>query len=290
MNQVIFVMSHAPHCPYLLASLYTLRKHYDGPVKVFAWKGALPIVLQMLNDPRLDIVCCSREPAYYGKNDQFLDKIRVVQSQGEGVVSLYLDADTTIHGSIDPLFQIASDKGFCATQFNDWFVGGRGIINGRINTLRDFSEIPASAFDLMESRSWPSVNGGVWSAQSNSPLLPLWYDWTYAAKSTYIADEKVLHLLAARFHEIGQCGYLRGGAYNCSPIQRYQPKNLRDEDVVIRHYHGDSNVRPDNKSQRGYEMWWPIWEECQRLNLGSVNDWKDSVNNKWMNALKARVV
>ena len=288
MRQVIYVMSHPPHTPYLLTSLWTLRRHYDGPVNVYAWRESYPIVSRIASDVRLQIGIRPWEPAYRGKNDQFLAKIAVVQSQPPDSVSVYLDADTTVHGPIDPLFQVAERCGFCATQFNDWGVGGSGIVSGRIKTLKEFPTIPREAFELVEGTRWPSVNGGVWAAQPDSPLLPLWYDWTYAARSTYIADEKVLHLLAAKFYLTKECDYLLGGAYNCSPVQRYQPKTLADEDVVIRHYHGDSNVRPNDKSQRGYDLWWPIWEECQRLNVGDCGSWKDTVNNKWMNRLNLR--
>ncbi len=37
-NRVFYVMSGPAHLPYLLASLKTLREHYDGEIVVFAWE------------------------------------------------------------------------------------------------------------------------------------------------------------------------------------------------------------------------------------------------------------
>ena len=52
-NRVFYVMSGPAHLPYLLASLKTLREHYDGEIVVFAWEESFPIVDKMSEDPRM---------------------------------------------------------------------------------------------------------------------------------------------------------------------------------------------------------------------------------------------
>ena len=73
--------------------------------------------------------------------------------------------------------------------------------------------------------------------------------------------------------------------YNCSPM-KYQPKNLKDEDVIIRHFHGDSNVRT-NKSEKGWNLWRPIYQECLEKNVGGMAEWRGKIKNKFMSRLEA---
>ena len=80
------------------------------------------------------------------------------------------------------------------------------------------------------------------------------------------------------------------GMYNNSPI--YQSKNLRDEDVVVWHFHGDSNARPDKnkgRGQRGVDLWWPIYQHCLRENIGGIAEWRGSVENKWLDRLESQI-
>ena len=276
-------MSGNAHVPYLLASLYTLRKHYHGDVWVYAWEESYPMVKAMSEDPRLAFTAQLREPDYRGKNAQFLDKIKLVSGLcGKVDIALYLDADTTIHGSLTPLFEQASIYGFCATQFCDWTVRG-SIPRKRIKSLMEFPSIDRQVIRHTLACRFPSLNGGVWAAEPSSPVLPQWHKWTWEARKTFIADEKVLHLMPVMFPE--QMTVMLGGAFNCSPMQKFQPDTLYDDQVVVRHYHGDSNVRL-NKCQRGIDMWWPIYLKCLTENIGGVLGWKNSIENNHLKALE----
>jgi hypothetical protein len=283
-SNIIYVMSGAAHLPYLVASLYTLRKSGNhGLVTVHAWPESIGYVRHIAKDKRLRIECVEREPALrrgdgYGGNAQFLDKIQVAMMQHCDVV-LYLDADTTIHGDLTPLMEAAYKTGFCATQWNDWKTN-RGHAKKRINGLLEVKDIPNDLVKELSGKPYPSVNGGVWATVPSSPVLPLWYDWTKACKKMFISDERVLHLMMARFPE--DVWVLLGGRWNCSP--KFQPMNLRDDNVVVRHYHGDSNVRP-NKSVRGVNIWYPIYAECLKEDIGGINCWIGDVKNKWMDRL-----
>lgn len=280
-RQIVYLMSGKPHLPYLACSLFTLRQHWDGPVSVYAWPESCNIVRRMSEDHRLSISCCTRDPDYKGKNAQFLDKIRLMRVLKDEV-NLYLDADTTIHGSLDPLFELAEQSGFCCTQFNDWVSTGR-IVRKRVGRLRKFPAIDQRLIDSVLTNPWPSVNGGVFAACPDSPVLALWEEWTVEALSIFIADEAILHLMVPKFFP-AELQILRGGEFNCSPM-RFQPKGLRDEDVVVRHFHGDSNVRL-NKSRKGWDLWSPVWREVLRENIGGAQEWKSVVGNKYLDRVE----
>ena len=280
-RQVVYLMSGEAHLPYLICSLWTLRRHWQGPVIVYAWKESFPYVFLTAVDKRLDIIDRETVPEYRGKNAQFLAKIRLMQTFEKDTLNLYLDADTTIHGPIDPIFDAAERTGFAATQFCDWKSTG-GIIKNRVSRLREFPEIDQALVEDVLRRPWPSVNGGVFACRPDSSVLPLWEKWTVAAISVFIADEAVLHTMVPKFYPIGDLAVLLGGKYNCSPM-RFQPKGLADDDVVVRHFHGDSNVRR-NKCKKGYDLWWPIYRECLERNIGNMQKWIGEVapKNKYL--------
>lgn len=280
-RQITYLISGEPHLPYLVASLYTLRRHWTGDVVIHAWPESYNLAVRIGGDPRLGIADVrKRERQYKRRNAQFFDKINLFQTL-DADVALYLDCDTTVHGDIELLFDAAAEHGFAATQFNDWTTADRKI-RGRIESLRQFPDIDPVWISATLGRAWPSVNGGVWACRPDSPVLPVWEAWSLAAKATFIPDEKVLHVLQAKFNRCMTtvCG---DGRWNSSP--KFQSKTLADCDVVIRHYHGDSCVRP-SKSKKGFDLWRPLFDECLYANLGGVRDWYLKVGNRWIDELE----
>ncbi len=287
MNQVTYLMSGQAHLPYLVASVYTLRKYWSGTIAIYAWPESFDLVRKIACDGRLGCSYYPRTPKYrkkdgVGSNSQFIDKIALAQEL-HCDISMYLDADTTVHGLIDRLFESAEHYGFVATQWNNWTTE-RGHAHRRVSELRDIEGIPNNLIDQVTSKRWPSVNGGVWAAWPCSDVLPRWHEWTLKCSKLFIADERVLHLMMVNFVSQHLMTVMTdNGRWNCSP--KFQPEDLPDEDVIIRHYHGDSNVRPD-KSQRGWDLWRPIFQECLELNIGGMADWHKDIGNKWLKKLE----
>jgi len=185
-----------------------------------------------------------------------------------------------VHGNLSPLFeQIEAGANFVATQFCGWKTTG-GIPSNRVGRLRKFPEIDQALVGEVLASPWPSVNGGVFACRSDSPVLPLWHEWTNVARSVYISDESVLHVLLPKFTRSGDMVIAAGGMWNCSPM-RFQPRHLKDEDVVIRHFHGDSNCRR-NKSEKGVSLWWPLYRRAMDLDLGGIRSWRPGVGNKYL--------
>ena len=282
-KRIVYLMSYPAHLPYLVVSLQTLRQHWSGPIDVFAWSESYDLVNRISEESDFNINVYNNNPKYRGKNDQFLHKIKLMQSF-DCDIAMYLDADTSIHGNLDLLFDRGLHFGFAATQFNNWMTGPKGVVAARVKRLRDYSKIDQSLVEEILLVKWPSVNGGIWTARPSSPVLPLWYDWTMIAKKIFIADETVLHVLQPKFIPEHKMNVIcERGRFNSSP--KHKSKELEHNDVVIYHYHGDSNVRPQ-KSSRGLELWWPMYQEALKNNLGGISDWRKEIKNKWMNILE----
>lgn len=283
-SRIFYLMSGPAHLPYLVCSLRTLRRHYQGEIVVFAWEESFQMAKQIAEDSRLgpETSVRLREPEYRGKNAQFVDKMACAMEQAEVDRVLYLDADTTIHGKIDPLLDLCDWYSFVATQFNDWTTKG-GVIQRRLDRLKDYLSIDQHFVEAAIQNDHPSLNGGIWACRPGTPVLPLWRKWTLDAKDIFIADEVVLHLMPLVFGT-STIGVYPGGKYNCSAIEKFQPANLADSEVIVRHYHGDSNTRV-NKSEKGVRQWATIYKECLDENVGGIRDWGDQIKNKYLKAM-----
>ena len=275
-RSIVYLISGDAHSAYLAVSLNTLRRHYQGDIVVYAYPESLDVCKAIAADKRLGVEVEEWAPVSRPKkNGQFLNKIAMMQSL-RPYTNIYLDADTMITGSLDYLFVLGEQHGFVATQFNDWLSNGN-VVRKRIERLLGRPGIRQSAVRWVLDNPLPSVNGGVFAANPNSDVLKMWWDWTVAVLDIFIADETCLHAIMGVYESIDGFFVAEGGRYNCSP--KYQPKALDDEHVAVYHFHGDCNVRPD-KSQRGYDLWWPEYQRCREENIGNINSWINQVLEK----------
>ncbi|GAG30853.1 unnamed protein product, partial [marine sediment metagenome] len=173
------------------------------------------------------------------------------------------------------------ETGFLATQFNA-FTTKQRMMKRRVEKLFQFEEIDQVIVRETIEKEWPSPNGGVFVADPNSPVLPLWHKWTKIARSIFISDEVVLHTMFPKFAPLGKIAAMMGGAFNTSV--KFQAKGLADADVRIWHFHGDSNTRP-NKCQKAVDRWLPVYDYCIEQNIGNVQEWKDEITNKHLDRL-----
>ena len=286
-RSIVYLVSGPAHLPYLVASAYTLRQHYDGEITVYAWPESYEIAEKICQDERIRATPVLREPTYRGRlhgkrgsNDQFYDKLQVM-AQAPGDVNVYLDADTIIAGSLDGLFKAAS-CGFAMTQFGDWGVAGK-TIQKRIKELAANRNVPLDPLmDLLDpctNGKYPSVNGGVWGCKPCSVMLANWTRWTKECIDLFIADEKVMHLVMAYYWDDTHL-VVCDGKYNASPLKHPNIKN-----PVVIHGHGDCFTRPQ-KCQAAYDLWWPIYQECLKENIGGMADWIGDIRHKHLNRLQ----
>lgn len=286
MKRVVYLISHPQHLPYLVVSIKHLRKHWAGEVLVYTWSESEAFVRQIASDKRLDIRMVKQDPSYRGKNDQFFQKLQIMQQFINGP-NLYLDADTMPNGDLGKLFDNAESYGFCATQFSNWY-SNVGQAKNRVLRLTNYDHIPYNLIDESVRFRYPSVNGGVFCCLPWSPVLKKWEAWTNPCKKElFIADETVLHVICREFEPKDQLHILTGH-YNCSPKQKWWPANSSLSDLKIIHFHGDSNCRP-NKSQFGFDLWWPEYQEVLNDNLGNIQGWKDQIGNKYLKQCEEQV-
>jgi len=288
-REVIYLTSFPAHLPYLVVSLMTLREHWRGRVRVFAWPESIDLVRKIAEDERLNVVAELREPAYrarrdekrQGKNDQFIHKIRLMQSISDADLVLYLDADTSVHGDLMPLFRAARSHTFVATRFSSWTTAG-GVVQARIKRLREFPNIDQNCVEEVLRLPWPSVNGGVFCCSPRSHVLKTWERWTWEARHVFIADEAVLHVLQPLFSPSGQMAVWPDGRFNCSCNPKWMPEKLGEHEIVVWHYHGDSNVRPSKHGGHPYRRWWLLWRRCLSENYGNCREWNPCEANGWL--------
>jgi len=288
-ESIVYLMSGQAHLPYLAVSLRTLREYWKGMIRVYAWPESFELVKVMSTDDRLGIEAIPHEPAYrarrderrQGKNDQFISKLRLVRSLTEIDSVLYLDADTSVHGDLAPLFQSAQQYTFAATRFSSWTTAG-GIVQNRIKRLLGLPKIDQGHVKQVLQVPWPSLNGGVFCCSPKSPTLKTWEEWTWEARHVFIADEAVLHVLQPKFLRLGQMYIYPDGRFNCSCNPKWAPEGVSKDEIIIWHYHGDSNVRPAKHRGHAYRRWWPMWQQCLVENIGSCREWAPSNKNGWL--------
>jgi len=279
MKTVRYLMSGPAHIPYLITSLYALRNFakHDGQIYVYAYPESYVVLKDLPNT--FDVELILYKPIPTPKNNQFINKIRMMKSMRPGESALYLDADTMPMQSIDPLFYMAEScpMNFLPTQFNDWTSNSRAPA-GRIRRLLDRDPIPQSMVHKCLDFPHPSPNGGIFAvhqSRESEQVLNAWYDWTMAVIDIFIADETVLHVLIPWFK------------LNCTVGWNWSPKYIKEgdrKDVKIWHYHGDSNVR-SNKSQFGVDTWLPVFRKCCNESAMNLDDIWDSCGNKYLNRL-----
>lgn len=294
-RQIVYLISYPAHLPYLVVSLESLRKYWDGEIVVYAWSESSDYVGRIAQDERLGIKAFYYDPSHKGRNAQFECKQQVMQNT-DCDVGLYLDADTMICKPLDLLFESAEEYGFAATQYCDRYTDWL-IIRNRIKRLRAFSEIDNELIEKLLANKWPTVNGGVFACKPSSPVLPLWHEWTKAAREIYIADEVVLHTMMVKFGLSKEMTVvMEDGKYNCSTMTYLHPQGLRDDYVHVWHFHGDKCVKINDKrpheghwSPKGIGLWWPAFCSAVNRNVGGMKDWWKDVDNKHLMNLYDRI-
>lgn len=105
MNGVAYLLSGEKSAELLVLSLWTLRQYYNGPVTIFYVKtGHVGNVVDAIrNDKRLHVTTQRTETVGDAVFPKWIPKIFLFHATPYRN-TLYLDADTTIHASPEPLF------------------------------------------------------------------------------------------------------------------------------------------------------------------------------------------
>jgi hypothetical protein len=274
---VFYLLTGPAHGVRLVVSLWSLRRHYAGPVTVFTTHTeSHEIGDRCRRDPRLRVDHCPTRLADVRRNAAFLTKLDVL-GQVPYPAAVYLDADTLIVGRLDPLIEAANRSEFAATQFADWLSSGR-LIRRRIEAWRsvqprchDSDWMNSLVDEALQPR--PAVNGGVFAFQQGARLLPQWRELAYAGWNTFICDEIALQLLLPRYpHEVLDC------RFNCSPLYGFERTDVR-----VWHFHGERHLR----HARCRELWWPAYRICVAENIAGLAEWQPGADRRLRRFLSA---
>lgn len=263
------------HCARLVVAIHSLRKHYGGPVTILDTGRSGGIVEKIAADKRLEVEARQIPFVERRRNSCYCMKASLWRDSPYDA-TLFLDADTLVARSIEPLIEIVCSElspGFVATRFSDWLTTGE-MIRGRIEKWHgvkveaDGDEKPIDVRELIRlslESPWPAINTGVigWRDDARKTLRA-WERITHAGWRCPFTDELAAQLLVRKWPYV-----LVADRFNCSPIYG------RDKDsAVIWHAHGRKALtRPDGRGAEAHKIWEPVFREVFAGDVGGIREW-----------------
>jgi len=269
---ILFFNHGRKHLERLLVSLWSLRKHWQGPAILVDTDsaGSRDVVAALAADARLAVKVIRVPFQERPKNSCYVMKSGLWRHSPFDI-TLQIDSDTAFAGSPQPLFDLLAvdDKNadLIVTQFSDWVTTGP-TIRGRLNRWRDVV-CPArneweSTIDIQRqlkrslATDWPAINTGVVGYRGEPDFLTDWERVSIAGWKCPFTDELAAQLLVRQHPHL-----VLGDRWNCSPIH-----GREKADAVIWHFHGGKERRPE-----AAPIWEPLREECERKDVGGVREW-----------------
>lgn len=255
---VIYLLGPAGYAELLCVSLYTLRKHFNGPASVFCTDAeSLEICHRMAKDERLGLTVRRAEQP---------NKLRHATYCTKPVVSLltpydrtvFLDCDTLVAGDFSELFE----PELALVQFSNWVSTGKRI-SGRISQWLKVSELAKALATIQLHTEYKAINTGIFGFhKSHLDFIRAWRDLTLEGQRCSFTDELAMQLMMTAHLPIDlKCFDDR---FNLSP--RY---GIGRADPRIWHLHGRGHMR----KEEGKAMWWPIFYEAIAAGWGKLDEW-----------------
>lgn len=260
---VVYLLTGAAHADRLIVSLWSLRKHYKGPVTVYTTQPESHEIGRLCAaDRRLDIEHRTAVQSPIRKNSSFITKIEILPHVPYET-SLYLDCDTLVAGDPAEMFELSAEQPVGLTRFSQWLTSGR-IMRRRLEVWRKL-RMPRRKRAYVDAlvteglKSYPAINGGVVSVRRGADILPAWHELSLLGRRSFICDEIAMQLLLPQYpHKLLDC------RFNCSPIHARDTKDVR-----IWHFHGEKHLR----RPEGRALWLPVYKECLRHRVARVDEW-----------------
>ena len=253
---VLYYLAGDQHWVVATVSLMSLRDHWTGPVGVMLGdKKAEVLFSRLASDERLAPLLPIRfKSDSYRRHGGYMNKPKMVRSSPfESTV--FLDADTAIMQSIDPLFITPTGR-VRLTRYANWVTTGRKVA-GRI---KKWSDVAPDLVAAQLAEELPAINTGVLafgSGERSQQFGKAWEEMT-ARRPSFIADE-----IAAQLIWMTHGAELVDDRWNCSPIYGKQK-----EDVRVWHFHGKKHTRPN-----ALPLWLPLYKRAIREDIGGIASW-----------------
>lgn len=240
----------------LLVSLASLRKHYSGPVTILSEGDPSHVLCERIAEALDARVLKWDSGVSPGKNAPFLAKTRL-HFGTPYEVTVALDSDTLVVGSIDELFEKAEEDTFCVAQLAAWRTRGR-IIQKRLSKWEDI--LPGDLKSAIEFG--PAINTGVTAFHRNASIFQEWYSVAERGREHFIPDEVSCQMM---LHRHPHC--ILDGRWNRSC--RHDDPNLPDTRII--HYHGRKHCRPGLPFHA--DKWVEAYDAAVRDNLANICSW-----------------
>lgn len=241
----------------IIVSLWTLRKHYTGPVTVGVTNEDEQNILTHAAQ-RLDLQLL-RVAKHGTKHSHYLSKA-YIPTWTPYDDTVYIDADTVIVGPLDGLF----GHRLAITQFSEWIstgprMSGRCLKWQGISPMIDALVARQVRQKVTGEAEYQAINTGVFAFSKRNEQLALWQTVTAAGAGLFMTDELAMQLI---FPDL-DCVVLPDN-FNCSATY-----GVHRDDVRIWHLHGKKHLR----KQECRDVWLPAFEEACAAKVGQINRW-----------------
>ncbi len=245
----------------LIVSIWSLRKHYHGPVTIISTGEESNKFCQKFKDCGLniDVKCVTFPNVKDGKNTVFLQKASV-NDHTPYDISAFLDSDTIVRGDISELFDLAEKNEFAVPQFCSWTTQTRAIVK----RTEGWRSIYPDLVDIALKPA-PAVNCGVFAFKKNSAFMVDWCKNVTPGRDNFIPDETGMQVVIHKYKHI-----VADQKYNCSC--KYSKPH--DKDTRIIHYHGRKHCRLDKDKNLMYggDIWVSEFNDAMEKNFMSIRD------------------
>jgi len=283
MKGVVYFNHGTKYLARLAVSLWTLREHFGGLVTILDTGHDQGLLANFASDKRLGVSVRKIPLAATEKNACYVTKASLWRHiHYEHAV--FLDADTAVKGSINPLFNFADEHGFVVTRFSNWTTTGH-LVSKR---LRRWKNIRCEGMHvgllLYQSLDAPhaAINTGVVAWRRGAAFLEKWEALSAAGWSCPFTDELAAQLLLRRCQHV-----MVNERFNASPMHRKCPS----DDVVVHHFHGDKHTAYCRANGVvGQVVWLPLITDVIRHNVANINDWIPAGDTGLETLLQNRVI
>jgi len=245
--------------PRLIVSLWTLRKHWDGVVRVYCATQRDADWIR----PTCDTLNC--EIVLMGRPDTNGSSPRGKCALTSHVVAenaVYIDADTVVEGSLEPMFGYE----LALTSHGDWTTEGRRV-REQLQFYRGVSKWLDELIEIQLGGAYPHINAGTFAFMRDSRMLEKWREIVTevvrvgaivppAPKNTSVVPaDTAFQLLTGLYVPT-----ILDDRFNCCCRH-----GLTWEEPVVRHYCGRRHGRNNRE-------WRWAFLECREINLGGICD------------------
>jgi len=264
---ILYLLEGTKLAPRLVVSIYSLRKFYAGPITVATGDStAAELVARIADDSDLRISHQHIElPHRIDQHRGYILKT-LVHMFTPFDVTVFIDCDTLVRGSIEELFDLPSPEHIAVTQFCDWPTD-RGVVRRRILGWQ------AIAPELIEPalRFGRAVNTGVFAFTPRTSIFERWFEVAMMGQDRFIPDEIAMQLLLPHYPAI-----VLHDRFNCSP----KFSNPMSPDTRIVHFHGRRHTGRYGGS------WLAAYHEVTQANVAGICDWTPARDRQLRSYLK----